>query len=99
MSERQSPFHHAAWAQHENVTVVECPACGFCFDADHEDHEGGYSCPMCAEIRLNEALEKLLDWVLQSPSRPSDEILRGWWSRGLGARRRSYDELGRSQGA
>src|SRR6266545_4315065 len=31
-----------------------CPACAFTFDACHQDDtpEGGYSCPSCAELRL-----------------------------------------------
>jgi hypothetical protein len=31
-----------------------CPACAFAFDACHQDNtpEGGYSCPACAELRL-----------------------------------------------
>lgn len=46
-----------AWDRHEGVTVVECPDCAFCFDADHEDEHGGHSCPACAEIRHREALD------------------------------------------
>lgn len=36
------------WNVWENVTCVECPGCGFTFDQDHEDLEGGYSCSLCA---------------------------------------------------
>lgn len=36
------------WTLWDHVQCVECPGCGFTFDADHEDTEGGgYSCPVC----------------------------------------------------
>lgn len=34
------------------VRLWECPACGFRFDAAHEDVGGGHSCPACAERTL-----------------------------------------------
>lgn len=34
----------------------ECPGCGFGFDAQHTDQDGGYSCPVCAKARLEKAL-------------------------------------------
>lgn len=35
-----------------------CPDCGFRFDAIHEqdDEEGGYVCPACRELELEDAL-------------------------------------------
>lgn len=39
----------------------DCPDCGFSFDARHEDVGGGYSCPVCAEVRLTAALRDLAE--------------------------------------
>lgn len=35
----------------------ECPECLFGFDAMHTDHDGGYTCPACAQDRLQGALD------------------------------------------
>ena len=47
--------------------MVTMHCCGFCFDADHEDTQGGYSCPLCepqAELeRLREALREIHKWA------------------------------------
>lgn len=52
-----------AWAALEEtenkvVELWECEDCGFAFDAIHENDtpEGGYSCPLCAESRLEKEL-------------------------------------------
>jgi len=55
----ESLTEFASWTRHEGVAVVECPSCGFCMDADHEDMSGGYSCPVCAEMRLRAENERL----------------------------------------
>jgi rubrerythrin len=46
-------------ASRELVACWSCPDCAFTFDAMHEDAEGGYSCPACAEIRLTAERDKL----------------------------------------
>ena len=36
------------WPLWINVTCVECPSCGYTFDADHEDvGRAGYTCGEC----------------------------------------------------
>ncbi len=45
------------WDHGEVVPVVSCPQCAFTFAAEHVDEGGGYSCPYCAELRLEEQLE------------------------------------------
>lgn len=38
------------WSLWTGVTCVECPSCGFTFDASHADTDGtGYSCPLCID--------------------------------------------------
>ena len=39
---------------------VSCPECAFTFAADHQDEDGGYSCPACAEDELSEAVVALI---------------------------------------
>ena len=39
--------------------LYECPGCGFEFHKKHEDECGGYSCPVCAELELEEENKKL----------------------------------------
>lgn len=35
------------WNRQRSVDCVECPDCGFTFDAAHRDEDGTYSCPNC----------------------------------------------------
>jgi hypothetical protein len=35
------------WNRQPGVDCVECPDCGFTFDAAHRDEDGTYSCPNC----------------------------------------------------
>ena len=42
----------------KQIKLWECPACGFGFDARHEDEGGGYSCPSCRQDELEAELAK-----------------------------------------
>lgn len=47
------------WEIHEGVRCVECPGCGFTFDASHVDADTErFSCPVCgtAESEFTAAL-------------------------------------------
>lgn len=48
------------WQRYGCQPCVECPDCGFTFADDHEDDEGGYSCPACGERDLKTALSSLI---------------------------------------
>jgi hypothetical protein len=61
--------------ERENAALKErklwsCPDCAFSFDAMHVDESGGYSCPVCAEARLeqeNVVLKRAIEdanWLL-----------------------------------
>lgn len=65
-------------AQQQKVELWECEDCGFGFDAIHENDtpEGGYSCPLCAEARL----EKELTEAQQTIARQSAAL--GWYELG-----------------
>ena len=42
--------------------MVECDQCGFRFSAEHENIDGGYSCPNCEQhLRAGEAVEEVLE--------------------------------------
>lgn len=43
----------------ETAEMWSCPDCAFTFDAIHTDRDGGYSCPVCAEARLEAELAQL----------------------------------------
>ena len=47
-----------AWQQSTEL-CVSCPDCAFTFDSMHTDQGGGYSCPVCAEIRLEARLAEV----------------------------------------
>lgn len=47
------------------ITLWECPECLFAFDASHQDTDGGYTCPVCAEARLE---KEVATAILQSDS-------------------------------
>jgi len=36
--------------------LTECADCGFRYSAEHENDEGGFSCPVCAEHGMADAL-------------------------------------------
>jgi hypothetical protein len=46
-----------AWERSTEL-CVSCPLCAFTFDSAHTDADGGYSCPVCAEVALAAALER-----------------------------------------
>ena len=62
----------AAWEMHQGVSVVECPSCGFCMDASHENDtpDGGYSCPNCEVTRLHGEVVRL-----QAVERAAKEVI------------------------
>jgi len=47
-----------AWEQSTEL-CVSCPNCAFTFDSTHTDQDGGYSCPLCAEIHLEARLAEI----------------------------------------
>ena len=47
-----------AWEQSTEL-CVSCPNCAFTFDSTHTDQDGGYSCPLCAEIHLEARLAEV----------------------------------------
>lgn len=51
MTELQELGSAADWEQSTEL-CVSCPDCAFTFDSAHTDADGGYSCPVCVEIRL-----------------------------------------------
>ena len=59
MSDHTSLRESRRWERHEGLTCVECPSCGFRMDEDHEDMEGGYSCPNCQVTALYTALRRI----------------------------------------
>ena len=40
------------------VKLWSCPECAFSFDNIHKNESGGYTCPLCVNIRLREVLNK-----------------------------------------
>lgn len=54
------------WFQVSGVKCVACPECAFTFDRGHEDVDGGYSCPCCAELRLRLLLQDIGHELLQA---------------------------------
>lgn len=58
------------WTFETAVNCAVCPACAFTFDEDHEDVDGDYSCPVCAEIHLTGRVNYLLA-VLERISKTS----------------------------
>lgn len=57
-TDRKALAERRGWSVVEGVTCVACPDCAFTFDADHEDVDGGYSCPACAELAAATALRE-----------------------------------------
>lgn len=49
----------------EKVELWSCPDCGFSFDSSHEDVNGGYSCPCCAELTLIKQLTEAKEIIRQ----------------------------------
>lgn len=49
------------WTFETAVNCTVCPDCAFTFDEDHEDTDGGYSCPVCAEARLIATFKAIRD--------------------------------------
>jgi hypothetical protein len=61
----------AAQAERD-AALWTCPDCAFSFDASHEDTNGGYSCPCCAEARLTaerDAAHAVIRRLLPAPIR------------------------------
>jgi hypothetical protein len=54
-------LHSEPWEREEHVDCVSCPECAFTFDACHEDRDGGYSCPLCAELASKKTLEGIAE--------------------------------------
>lgn len=48
------------WELERDVTCVVCPDCAFTFDGSHMDEDGGFSCPNCAEARMERQRDALL---------------------------------------
>ena len=44
---------------------VSCPECAFTFAADHQDEDGNYSCPACAEDDLDDAVTAFIAGLTQ----------------------------------
>jgi hypothetical protein len=57
------------WLREGHVDCVSCPVCAFTFDACHEDQGGGYSCPLCVELRLQEQLQTAQDSLFLKETR------------------------------
>lgn len=47
------------WNVWTGVACVECPDCAFTMDADHEDTQGGYSCPNCPQPPVAPSAERV----------------------------------------
>jgi hypothetical protein len=62
LQERVTALHserEALRAQLE-AKLYSCPECCFTFDASHTNEDGGgYSCPVCAELKLTALVERL----------------------------------------
>jgi hypothetical protein len=67
------------WDVDENVRCVVCPDCAFTFDAVHSDtaDSGTYSCPLCAEVRLEAEVESLRA-KLAAADAVTLRLLDGW---------------------
>jgi hypothetical protein len=81
----------------ESRGLWSCPECAFTFDAMHTDRDGGYSCPLCGEIRAeaerDDALARAvaaetaiakvreLAGTPETDKEPSEVIAGGWFPR------------------
>jgi hypothetical protein len=69
------------WGREDGVECVSCPDCAFTFDAFHrDDSDDEYSCPACAESRLEAQLAEL-QALLEQRERDHAEDLRLWGKR------------------
>jgi hypothetical protein len=69
------------WPREHGVICVSCPECAFTFDAAHRSRDGGYDCPACAELRLEEELavrraaySALMDEAVEASMRWAEEL-------------------------
>lgn len=51
------------------VSIWECNDCGFGFRAEHIDQDGGYSCPVCAESKYLQDIERLSREVAEADAK------------------------------
>ncbi|WP_143766792.1 MULTISPECIES: hypothetical protein [Paenibacillus] len=68
-------------SQQQKVELWECEDCGFAFPAMYEDDtpEGGHSCPVCAETRLEKELVEAQQTIARQHEqiKTQDKIITG----------------------